>query len=167
MAQNALSILLQTNTSLKDTLKEEWGYVIDNYMKSTISGMFKNTDLSGDPTAGVLQAKRFANATNKAYGTARAAHRADKVKAKPVTVEIDDDQEWLEEVEEKTCRCTALTALFLAERRVKKVQSRDILSGSFLIKAISQVKFSHSPAQQSRTSSKVLSKSLKSSKTIL
>lgn len=101
MAQNALSILLQTNTSLKDTLKEEWGYVIDNYMKTTISGMFKNTDLSGEPTAGVLQAKRFANATNKAYGTARAAHGAEKVKAKPVTVEIDDDQEWLEEVEEK------------------------------------------------------------------
>ena len=101
MAQNSLSILLQTNTALKDTLKEEWGFVIDNYMKATISGMFKNTDLSGEPTAGVLQAKRFANATNKAYGTARGAGKAEKVNAKPVTVEIDDDQEWLEEVEEK------------------------------------------------------------------
>ena len=101
MAENSLSILLQTNTSAKDTLAEQWGIVLENFQKGTISAMYKNTDLSGDPMAGVVQAKRFANATSKTYGTARAGRAGEKVKAKPVTVNIDDDDEFIEEVEEK------------------------------------------------------------------
>lgn len=101
MAENSLSILLQTNTSAKDTLAEQWGKVIENFSKGTISAMFKNTDLSGDPTAGVVQAKRFANATSKAYGTARTGRAGEKTKALPVTIEISDDDEFIEEVEEK------------------------------------------------------------------
>lgn len=101
MAENSLSILLQTNPSAKDTLAEEWGKVIENLQKETIASQLKNQDLSGDPSAGVLNAKRFANAVAQAYGTARAGHRAEKVKALPVAIPIDDDREWLEEVEEK------------------------------------------------------------------
>ena len=101
MAQNSLSILLQTNPSAKDTLAEEWGKVIENLQKETIASQLKNQDLSGDPSAGVLNAKRFANAVEKAYGTARSGHAAEKVKALNVAVSIDDDKEWLEEVEEK------------------------------------------------------------------
>ena len=101
MAQNSLSILLQTTPSAKDTLAEEWGKVIENLQKETIASQLKNQDLSGDPSAGVLNAKRFANAVEKAYGTARAGHGAEKVKALNVPIPIDDDKEWLEEVEEK------------------------------------------------------------------
>lgn len=101
MAENSLSILLQTNPSAKDTLAEEWGKVIENLQKETIASQLKNQDLSGDPSAGVLNAKRFANAVEKAYGTARSGHRAEKIKALPVAIPIDDDKEWLEEVEEK------------------------------------------------------------------
>ena len=101
MAQNSLSILLQTNTSAKDTLAEQWGAVIENLQKATIASQLKNQDLSGDPMAGILNAKRFANAVEKAYGTARSGHAAEKIKALNVPVSIDDDKEWLEEVEEK------------------------------------------------------------------
>ena len=52
-------------------LAEEYGKVIENVQKLTISGAMKNTELSGDPHAGTVEAKRFANATPKNYGTAR------------------------------------------------------------------------------------------------
>lgn len=61
----------------------------------------KNTDLSGNPEAGTVEAKRFVNASSKAYGTARTAGKGDSVKAKPVTVAIDQDKEIVEELEQK------------------------------------------------------------------
>lgn len=96
---DSLSILM--DPSGKDKLAEKYGPVIENLQKSTISGILKNRDLSGDPTTGTVEAKRFANAASKAYGTARAAAKADQVKAKPVSVAIDQDKELLEEIEEK------------------------------------------------------------------
>lgn len=97
---DSLSILDEAG-SAKDKLAEKYGPVIENLQKSTISGLLKNTELSGDPTTGTVEAKRFANSASKAYGTARAAHKADQVKAKPVTVAINQDKELLEEIEEK------------------------------------------------------------------
>ena len=44
---DSLSIQLQTNTGVKDKLKEEYGNVIENVQKNTISALLKNTDLSG------------------------------------------------------------------------------------------------------------------------
>lgn len=100
---DSLSILDEAG-SAKDKLAEKYGPVIENLQKSTISGLLKNTELSGDPTTGTVEAKRFANSASKAYGTARAAHKADQVKAKPVTVPIDKDKELIEEIEEKDTR---------------------------------------------------------------
>ena len=85
----------------KDFLAEEYGKVIENVSKTTISGTLKNKDLSGTPSAGSVEAKRFVNAESKEYGTARAANKGDAVKAKPVTVKIDVDKEIIEEIEEK------------------------------------------------------------------
>ena len=82
-------------------LAEEYGKVIENVQKNTISGKMKNTELSGDPSAGTVEAKRFANATSKNYGTARGASKGDGVKGKPVTIPIDVDKEIVEEVEQK------------------------------------------------------------------
>lgn len=101
MAQNSLSIQLQTNPSAVDTLREAWGAVLANYEKGTISGLYKNRQLSGDPENGVVNAKRFANATIKNYGTARSGRAGEKAKVAPVAVPIDDDKEFIEEVEEK------------------------------------------------------------------
>lgn len=95
----SLNMLLED--SGKDFLAEEYGKVIENISKATISGALKNKDLSGTPTAGTVEAKRFVNAESKDYGTARAANKGEAVKAEPVTVAINVDKEIIEEIEEK------------------------------------------------------------------
>lgn len=95
----SLDILLDPTGKM--LLAEAYKGVIENVQKGTISGQIKNTDLSGDPTTGTVEAKRFANATSKAYGTARTNGQGDKVKGKPVTVAIDTDREFIEEVKQK------------------------------------------------------------------
>lgn len=95
----SLNILLEKEG--KDYLAELYGKVIENVNKQLISVNMKNTDLSGDPTAGSVEAKRFVNAKSKKYGTARAAGAGDAVKADPVTVAINNDREIVEELEKK------------------------------------------------------------------
>lgn len=95
------SLNILTTDDGKAYLEELYGKVIENVNKELISTRFKNTDLSGDPTAGSVEAKRFANAKSKNYGTARAAGKGDAVKAEPVTVPINQDREIIEELEQK------------------------------------------------------------------
>lgn len=95
----SLNILLEQTG--KDYLSELYGRVIENVMKNLVSAGMKNQDLSGNPASGSVEAKRFVNASSKAYGTARAAGKGDAVKAKPVTVAIDTDREIVEELEQK------------------------------------------------------------------
>lgn len=112
---DSLSIQLQTDASAKDKLAESYGKVIENLEKSTISSVLKNTDLSGDPASGTVEAKRFANAIAQNYGTARGNGYANKVKAKPVVVALDTNKEFIEEVEEKDLRTYGISGLI--ERR--------------------------------------------------
>lgn len=95
----SLDVLLDPEGKM--LLAEAYDGVLENVQKKAISSALKNTDLSGDPTAGTVEAKRFANATSKAYGTARTAGKGDPVKGKPVTIPIDTDREFIEEVEQK------------------------------------------------------------------
>lgn len=95
----SLSILLEQTGN--DFLSELYGKVIENVEKGLISGPMKNRDLSGNPESGTVEAKRFVNASAKAYGTARAAGKGDNIKARPVTVPIDTDREIVEELETK------------------------------------------------------------------
>lgn len=105
----SLSILLEQEG--KDYLSELYGKTIANVQKSLLSADMKNRDLSGDPTSGSVEAKRFANASPKAYGTARAAGKGDALKARPVTVVIDQDREIIEEIEEKDIRLYGVDGL--------------------------------------------------------
>lgn len=98
----ALSFL--TTEGGQEYLAELYGGVIEGVQKALVSTNMKNMDLSGDPVSGTVEAKRFANATPKAYGTARTAGAGDKVKAKPVTVAINVDREIVEELEQKDVR---------------------------------------------------------------
>lgn len=98
----ALSILTQDEG--KEYLSELYGKVIEGVQKALVSSGMKNMDLSGDPVSGSVEAKRFVNAESKEYGSARAAGAGDKVKAKPVTVAIDNDREIVEEIEQKDVR---------------------------------------------------------------
>ena len=113
---DSLSIQLQTSQTAKDKLKEEYGKVIENVQKRTISALLKNKDLSGDASSGTMEAKRFSNATAEEYGTARSCKKANKIKAKPVVVALDVNKELIEEVEEKDLRTYGVNGLI--ERRV-------------------------------------------------
>lgn len=99
MARIASLNMLLTDTG-KDFLAELYGDVIENVQKGTISNILKNTNLSGSPTSGTVEAKRFVNSTSKAYGTARAANKGDAVKVEPVTVAVNTHREIVEEVED-------------------------------------------------------------------
>ena len=115
---DALSIEL--TTSGKDKLAEEYGKVIDNLQHITLASRLKNTDLSGDPTSGTVEAKRFANIVGQTYGTARTAGKGAYVKADPVVIAINDNTEYLEEVEEKDLRTYGVAGLI--ERRTRNHQ---------------------------------------------
>lgn len=111
----SLSIL--TTDEGKEYLSELYGKVIENIMKRLTSAKLKNTDLSGDPTSGSVEAKRFANAKSQKYGTARKNGAGNKVKAKPVVVAITEDGEIVEEIEEKDTRLYGVDGLL--ERRAE------------------------------------------------
>lgn len=117
---NSLSIALQTDASAKDLLAEEYGKVIENISTGTLSGVFANKDLSGDPEAGTVEAKRFANVAGNSYGTARAAGQGQYVKALPVVIPINDNKEYIEEVEEKDLRMYGVDGII--RRRVANHQ---------------------------------------------
>jgi len=95
----SLAVLLETTG--QDYLAELYGRVIENVEKGTISSILKNTDLSGNPVSGTVEAKRFEFAQEQAYGTARAAGKGDNPVARPVTIAIDQDKEIVSEVEMK------------------------------------------------------------------
>lgn len=118
---DALSIELQTSASAKDKLAEEYGKVIENVQAITLANVLKNTDLSGNPTSGTVEAKRFANVVAQEYGTARSAKKANKIKAKPVVIAIDDNKEYIEEVEEKDLQTYGVGGLI--ERRTRNHQN--------------------------------------------
>ena len=93
---NALSILQGVDE--KARLSELYGYVIENVMREALSNGLKSQAYTGDPSAGSVEFRRFANAASKDYGTARASGSGASVTAKPVTVNLDIHMEIVEEV---------------------------------------------------------------------
>ena len=116
---DALSIKM-TNGSTAEKIAEEYGKVIENLQHITLASRLKNTDLSGDPTSGTVEAKRFVNITGQTYGTARGHGYADKVKADPVVVALNDNTEYLEEVDENDLKTYGVDGLI--ERRTRNHQ---------------------------------------------
>ena len=118
---DSLNVLLDGSSNGKMLLKEAYDGVIENVQKGTVSSKIKNTDLSGDPDAGTVEAKRFANASSQAYGTARTAGKGNSVKGKPVTIPIDQDREFVEEIEQKDVRLLGVDGL-IAKRSANHAQ---------------------------------------------
>lgn len=118
---DSLNVLLDGSESGKMLLKEAYDGVIENVQKGTVSSKIKNTDLSGDPTAGTVEAKRFVNASSQPYGTARTAAKGTAVKGKTVTVPINVDREFVEEIEEKDIRLLGVDGL-VAKRSANHAQ---------------------------------------------
>lgn len=114
--QNALSIT-QLNGSTPEKLAELYGQVIENVQKSALSMRLKNNAWSGDPTSGSVEFDRFANATSRAYGTARSAGEGDKLRSGKITVNIDTDREIVEEISRKDVKLYGV-ANIMARRAV-------------------------------------------------
>lgn len=115
------SLSIDLRTTGKDKLAEEYGKVIENIQHITLASRLKNQDLSGDPTSGTVEAKRFVNVSGKAYGTARTNGKGDYIKAEPVVIAINDDTEYIEEVEEKDLKTYGVAGLI--ERRTRNHQN--------------------------------------------
>lgn len=118
---DSLNVLLDGSESGKMLLKEAYEGVITNVQKGTVSSKIKNTDLSGDPSAGTVEAKRFVNASSQPYGTARTAAKGTAVKGKTVTVPINVDREFVEEIAEKDIRLLGVDGL-VAKRSANHAQ---------------------------------------------
>lgn len=118
---DSLNVLLDGSPDGKMLLKEAYDGVIENVQKGTVSSKIKNTDLSGDPDSGTVEAKRFANASSQAYGTARTAGKGNSVKGKPVTIAIDQNREFVEEIEQKDVRLLGVDGL-IAKRSANHAQ---------------------------------------------
>lgn len=97
MARTKALSLIQSGSTTVD-LAEISGLVIENIQKATLANGLKSQSYTGNPATGSVEYKRFANATSKAYGTARAAAAGDKVTVPPVTVNLDQHREIVEEV---------------------------------------------------------------------
>ena len=104
----------------KDKLAEEYGKVVENLQHITLAAQLKNTDLSGDPTSGTVEAKRFKNISGNSYGTARTAGKGQAIKETPVVIALNDNTEYIEEVEEKDLKTYGVGGLI--ERRTKNHQ---------------------------------------------
>ena len=117
----SLNILLDGSDSGKMLLKEAYDGVIANVQKATISSKIKNTHLSGDLSAGTVEAKRFVNSSSQEYGTARTAGKGNAVKGKTVTVPIDKNREFVEEVEQKDIKLLGVDGL-IAKRSANHAQ---------------------------------------------
>ena len=93
---NAISLLAGASTPA--TLAEIYGLVIENVQKSTLSPSLKSQQYTGNPAAGSVEFKRFANSEAKTYGTARTAAKGDKITVPPTTVNLSTHKEIVEEV---------------------------------------------------------------------
>lgn len=93
---NAISLLAGASTPA--TLAEIYGLVIENVQKSTLSTSLKSQQYTGNPAAGSVEFKRFANSEAKTYGTARTAAKGDKITVPPTAVNLSTHKEIVEEV---------------------------------------------------------------------
>ena len=99
--QPALNIADYTDQSTMDNLAEVLDGVIENIQVSAVSEALKNKNGSGDPEGGSIEYKRFCNSELRNKGTARTATHGDKVIAKPIIVNLNDDKEIVEELQIK------------------------------------------------------------------
>lgn len=129
------SLAILASTTGNDFLAEKYGAVIQNIAKNTISGRIKNQNLSGDPSTGTVEAKRFSNTTSKAYGTARSGGAGEKLKAKPVVIAIDTDKELIREVEQKDVRLYGVDGLVERQAAADEASVKRELERAFFTEA--------------------------------
>ena len=96
---NAQSIYDSNDDTTKAKLAEISGKLIEGIFATALSSKLKNTDYSGDPTAGSIEVNRFKNAVSKNYGTARGAGKGEALRnTGKTTINLDRHKEIIEEV---------------------------------------------------------------------
>ena len=113
--QDALYVADYTDQATMDKLAEVLDGVIENIQVTAVSEALKNKNGSGNPEGGSVEYKRFVNAELKAKGTARTAGKGDKVIAKPIIVNLNDDKEIIEELQTKDVKLYGIDGM--AEKR--------------------------------------------------
>lgn len=106
---NAISLLAGTSTPA--TLAELYGLVIENVQKSALSVGLKSNSYTGNPAVGSVEYKRFVNSEAKTYGTARTAGKGDKVTVPPITVNLDQHKEIVEEIAKRDIEQFGVTGI--------------------------------------------------------
>ena len=120
--EKTLNIADYLTPEVMDNLAETLDGVVENIQTSAVSEALKAKNGSGDPTTGSVEYKRFANAQLKNKGTARTAGAGEKVKAKPVIINLDDDKEIIEELQLKDVKLYGIDGM--AEKRKKNFKDR-------------------------------------------
>lgn len=115
MAQNSLNVYTDLSQETKDTLNQILAGVIENIQVTAVSEKIKNKKGSGNPEAGTIQYKRFANATLQAKGTARARAKGNPLEDENILINLNDDKEIIEELQKKDIKLLGIPAL--AEKR--------------------------------------------------
>ena len=106
------ALIIYTDSNTRDKLAEIQGFVIETVQKSAVSEKMKNTEYSGDPTAGSVEIDRFKNAQVDDYGTARAAGAGNKIlNTGKVTINIDEDKEIVEEIAKKDVKLYGIASI--------------------------------------------------------
>ena len=107
---DALSI--NTDATTRDKLAEIQGFVIETVQKNAVSEKMKNTEYSGDATAGSVEIDRFKNAQVDDYGTARAAGAGKTImNTGKVTINVDEDKEIVEEIAKKDVKLYGIPSI--------------------------------------------------------
>ena len=134
--QAALNIADYTDQTTMDNLAEVLDGVIENIQVSAVSEALKNKNGSGNPEGGSVEYKRFVNAELKTKGTARTAGKGDKVIAKPIIVNLNDDKEIVEELQIKDVKLYGIDGM--AEKRKGNFAKRVIayLDRKFFAEAV-------------------------------
>ena len=130
----SLSVLLEDEGKM--LLSETYDGVIENVQKGTLSSTLKNTDLSGNPESGTVEAKRFQNAEPKDYGSARTEGKGAKIAGKPVTIAINKDKEFVEELEQKDASLLGVEGLISRRASNHTVRMQAHLDRAFFKEAV-------------------------------
>ena len=132
---DTLSIYISAET--KDKLMETYAEVIDQVQKGAVSEQLKNTNLSGDPAGGSVEARRMATSASQAYGTARAAGAGDTLKNNGVTINLSTDKEIVEEVENKDVKRYGIDGIVAKRAANHKLAMIVELDTAFFTEAVS------------------------------
>ena len=119
-----ISLSELTTEGGKQLLKETYAGMIENVQKGTLSNLMKNANLSGNPAAGSVVAKRFENTESNDYGTARSGNAGQALVSTEVTIQLDTDKELINEAEEKDLAMNTVDGL-IAKKSAQNQKSME------------------------------------------